>query len=90
MAIGALIIKKRYGLSDEDVVEEIREVIDTGLSESGTRLTDLHVWRVGKRAYSASLVLVTQDAALTPDRVREQLQVHEEIVHITVEINQHG
>ena len=25
MAIGALIIKKRYGLSDEDVVEEIRE-----------------------------------------------------------------
>ena len=25
MAVGALIIKKRYGLSDEDVVEEIRE-----------------------------------------------------------------
>jgi IS5 family transposase len=25
MAIGSLIIKKRYGFSDEDVVEEIRE-----------------------------------------------------------------
>ena len=75
---------------DHGVVEEIREVIDTGSSESGTSLADLHVWRVGKGAYAAALVIVTHDAALTPERVRTALSIHEEIVHVTVEINQCG
>ena len=32
--------------------------------------------------------LVTHDVALTPDAVRQRLAVHEEIVHVTVEIAQ--
>lgn len=51
---------------DHPVVDEIREAVET--SDSGeTRITDLHVWRVGKGAYSCALAVVTHDASLTPD-----------------------
>jgi cation diffusion facilitator family transporter len=73
---------------DHPVVEEIREVVETGPAAGDTRITDLHVWRVGKRAYSCALSVVTHDATLTADRVREQLAQHEEIVHSTIEIHQ--
>ena len=73
---------------DHGVVEEIREVIEKDFNNDGSRLSDLHVWRVGKGAYSAALVVVTHDSALTPERVKTALSIHEEIVHITVEINQ--
>jgi cation diffusion facilitator family transporter len=73
---------------DHPVVEEIREVVEAG-APGITRIVDLHVWRVGKQAYSCALSLVTQDLSLTPDKVREQLSVHEEIVHTTIEIHRH-
>lgn len=73
---------------DHGVVNEIREAIETECSEGGSRLADLHVWRVGQKAYSAALVVVTHDSGLTPDRIRAALRIHEEIVHVTVEINQ--
>lgn len=73
---------------DHGVVEEIREVIASAFASGGTRLADLHVWRVGKMAYSVALVVVTHDKTLTPEQVRSALQIHEELVHVTVEINQ--
>jgi cation diffusion facilitator family transporter len=73
---------------DHGVVEEIRAAIEAGFSNGGSRLADLHVWRVGRMAYSVALVLVTDDQALTPERVKSALQIHKEIVHATVEINQ--
>ena len=72
---------------DHPVVAEIREAVETGPDAGETRVADLHVWRVGKRAYACALTLVTHDPALTPDRVREQLRVHEEIAHATIEIH---
>ncbi len=69
---------------DHPVVDEIRAAIETGPDE--THVTDLHVWRVGKRAYSCAMSVVTHDATLTPQRIREQLAVHDEIVHVTAEI----
>ncbi len=72
---------------DHPVVDEIREAVETGPDGGATRIADLHVWRVGKQAYACALSLVTHDATLTPARVREQLAVHAEIVHATVEIN---
>jgi len=71
---------------DHPVVEEIREVVETGPEAGETHITDLHVWRVGKGAYSCALSVVTHDATLTPARLRDQLAVHEEIVHSTIEI----
>ncbi len=72
---------------DHPVVEEIREAVESGAEAGGTRITDLHVWRVGKGSYSCALSILTRDAALTPERIREQLGQHEEIVHATIEIN---
>lgn len=72
---------------DHPVVDEIREVVETGADEGETRITDLHVWRVGKKVYSCALSVVTNDASLTPDDIRQRLAVHEEIVHSTIEIH---
>lgn len=72
---------------DHPVVAEIREVI-AALPESGnTQITDLHVWRVGNGAYACAISLLTHDPALTPLQIREALGIHEEIVHVTVEIH---
>lgn len=73
---------------DHPVVQEIREAVETGPEAGETRITDLHVWRVGKRMYSCALSLVTHDQSLTPAHVRKQLAEHEEIVHSTIEIHQ--
>lgn len=68
---------------DHPVVEEIRETV----SSAENRITDLHVWRVGKKSYSCALSIVTRDSALTPAKVRNQLAQHREIVHSTIEIH---
>lgn len=73
---------------DHPVVEEIREVVESGVEAGDTRITDLHVWRVGKQKFSCALSVVTHDPALTASRVRDQLAQHEEIVHATIEIHQ--
>ncbi|MEZ5542938.1 MAG: CDF family Co(II)/Ni(II) efflux transporter DmeF [Pseudomonadota bacterium] len=72
---------------DHPVVDEIREVIETDSDTGHTRITDLHVWRVGKKVYSCAMTLVTHDATLTPAVVRERLSVHEEIAHSTIEVH---
>jgi len=71
---------------DHPVVEEIREAVETSPQ---TRVTDLHVWRVGKQVFSCALTVVTQEPDLTPDEVRQRLSVHEEIVHSTIEIHRY-
>lgn len=72
---------------DHPVVDEIREVIEPTENPDETRITDLHVWRVGKEAYSCAISIVTHSETLTPEQVREQLRQHEEIVHTTIEIH---
>ncbi len=69
---------------DDPVVQEIRDVIND--SPIKATITDLHVWRVGKGKYSCILSLISEKGA-TPDYFRERLSIHEELVHITVEIN---
>jgi len=72
---------------DHPVVDEIREVVETGEDAGDTRITDLHVWRVGKQVYSCAMTVVTHDRSLTPDEVRKRLSIHEEIVHSTIELH---
>jgi cation diffusion facilitator family transporter len=69
---------------DAPVVEEVRDVV-RGLPQPTTVL-DLHVWRVGKGKYACILSLST-GAALDADAVRRALSVHEELVHVTVEVS---
>jgi cation diffusion facilitator family transporter len=73
---------------DHPVVDEIREVVESGAGEGDTRITDLHVWRVGKGTYSCAVSVVTHDTLLTPERIRKMLSIHEEIAHATIEIHQ--
>jgi cation diffusion facilitator family transporter len=75
---------------DHPVVGEIREVIELLDKADDTLITDLHVWRVGKEAYACAVSIVTHSATLTPERVREKLSRHEEIVHTTIEIHRYG
>jgi cation diffusion facilitator family transporter len=69
---------------DHPVVQEIKEVIE---SDGQTRVSDLHVWRVGKRVYTCALTAVTHDPHLTATQLRQRLSVHEEIIHSTIEIH---
>jgi cation diffusion facilitator family transporter len=72
---------------DHPVVDEIREAVESNSGSGQTRISDLHVWRVGRASYSCAISLVTLDPTLTTDRVREWLSAHEEIVHSTIEVN---
>ncbi|HWT73089.1 MAG TPA: CDF family Co(II)/Ni(II) efflux transporter DmeF [Oxalicibacterium sp.] len=65
------------------VVEEIRDVIQA--SPIPAAIADLHVWRVGRGQYACILALLTS-ANVDGEYFRRQLQVHEELVHVTVEI----
>ena len=66
------------------VVAEIREVI--AASPIPATLCDLHVWRVGKGKYACIVSLLTTQSA-EPEYFKQQLRVHEELVHISVEVN---
>jgi cation diffusion facilitator family transporter len=72
---------------DHPVVDEIRQAVEADQSRGRTRITDLHVWRVGKKVYSCALTVVTQDAQLTAAEVRNKISIHEEVVHATIEIH---
>lgn len=69
---------------DDPVVEEVREVIAD--VDPDAYITDLHVWRVGKGKYSVILSLESK-SGMNPNDFRKALSIHEELVHITVEIN---
>jgi cation diffusion facilitator family transporter len=66
------------------VVAEIREVISA--SPIGAHISDIHVWRVGKGKYACILALVTKDE-VEPDYFKRALRVHEELIHISIEVN---
>lgn len=70
---------------DEPIVQEIIDVINDFNDE--VILEDLHVWKVGKGKFAAIITLncVSQ---MNANAVREALAIHEELVHISVELNQ--
>ncbi len=69
---------------DAPVVAEIRDVI--AAAPLNVQITDLHVWRVGKGKYACILALFSEEDT-TADYFKRLLAVHEEIVHITIELN---
>jgi len=69
---------------DAPVVKEVRAVIEHG--KVPARITDLHVWRVGRARY-ACVVSLTTSSQKDGDYFRRELAVHEELAHITVEVD---
>lgn len=69
---------------DAPVVQEVREAVEA--AELSAVVTDLHVWRVGRGKYACVLSVVAQGDA-KPEHFRQALSVHEELVHVTVEVH---
>ncbi len=68
------------------IVAEIRDTI--GQDSEKAQISDLHVWRVEKNKYACVLSLaVKENSKATAAYFRRQLDVHEELVHITIEID---
>lgn len=68
---------------DAPVVQEIREALE---ADGKTRICDLHVWQIGRGKYSCIAGLVTPTPE-PPEYYKSLLAVHEEIVHVTVEVH---
>lgn len=68
------------------LVSEIKEVI--AASPISAHICDLHVWRVGKGKYACILSLVTS-VDVEPDYFKRLLSIHEELIHLSVEVNHH-
>ena len=65
------------------IVQEIQEVINTSSWQAS--ISDLHVWRVGNGNYACILALATA-SDVTADTVRQALSIHQELLHVSVEI----
>jgi cation diffusion facilitator family transporter len=68
---------------DAPVVAEVRGVIERGAVPA--KITDLHVWRVGRAKY-AVVLRVTTPTDKDGEFFRQVLRVHEELAHVTVEV----
>lgn len=71
--------------ANHSLAREIRE----GIEDDDTRITDLHVWRVGPGKYAAIISLIAA-RTLTPAAYAAKVTIHEELVHVTVEVHQAG
>jgi cation diffusion facilitator family transporter len=68
---------------DAPVVDEIREVMTE--ADATAIIHDLHVWRVGQNQYA--VILAIQNAReKNADFYKKQLSIHEELVHINIEL----
>lgn len=72
---------------DHPLVEQIRAELQQDKGAGDTRVTDLHVWRVGQASYACALTLVTHDLGLTPKRARQLLAKHQGLAHATIEVH---
>ncbi|HBO5499032.1 CDF family iron/cobalt efflux transporter AitP [Pseudomonas aeruginosa] len=69
---------------DVPVAAEIRAAIAS--SPLPAELLDLHLWQVGQGKYACLLSLLTTEEG-SADYFKRRLAEHEELVHITVEVN---
>ena len=72
---------------DHPLAQELRGIVARLPESADTRLTDLHVWRVGRHQFACVLRLATSSTSLTAHRVREHLAHYPALVHATVEID---
>ncbi|HXT10133.1 MAG TPA: CDF family Co(II)/Ni(II) efflux transporter DmeF [Candidatus Angelobacter sp.] len=68
---------------DTDLPVVIREGIE---GDGDSKISDLHIWQVGAGKFAA-IVGVVAHQPKTPDEYRAALKIHEELVHVTVEVH---
>lgn len=69
-----------------DLPDEIRKSVESG---GDARIADLHIWQVGVGQFAAIVSIVAKNPR-PADFYREALSVHDELVHLTVEVHEHG
>jgi cation diffusion facilitator family transporter len=69
--------------AESDLNYEIRKAIE---NDSDTVIADLHIWQVGMNKFAAIISLVAHEPK-SPEFYKKLLQQHEELAHVTVEIN---
>jgi cation diffusion facilitator family transporter len=78
---GSILLDRVPASSDLPVV--IREGIEL---DGDSKITDLHIWQVGAGKFAAIIGVVAHHPR-TPDEYRAALKIHEELVHITLEVH---
>ncbi len=68
---------------DAPLVAEVRKVIEGGRVPA--KITDLHLWRVGRARYAVVLTVATPSAEGS-EYFRRELSAREELTHVTVEV----
>jgi cation diffusion facilitator family transporter len=77
---GSILLDRVPASSDLPVV--IRE----GIEEDGdSKITDLHIWQVAVNKFAAVISVVAHNPK-TPEEYRQALKIHEELVHVNVEV----
>jgi cation diffusion facilitator family transporter len=71
---------------ETDLGDEIRKAVE---EDEGATVADLHVWPVGVGRFSAIVSIVAREPR-TPDYYRRIFSEHEELGHVTIEIQQAG
>ncbi|HEV2248567.1 MAG TPA: CDF family Co(II)/Ni(II) efflux transporter DmeF [Terriglobia bacterium] len=79
-ATGSILLDRVPVISDLPIV--IREGIE---ADGDSKITDLHIWQLGAGKFAAIVSLVAHEPK-TPKEYRAALRIHEELVHITVEV----
>jgi cation diffusion facilitator family transporter len=68
---------------NDPIVQEVIDVIND--LEQKVQIEDLHIFRVGKGKYGCILALNSDDK-IDINHIKKELSIHEELVHITVEL----
>jgi cation diffusion facilitator family transporter len=68
---------------DHPLVGRVRQALE---EDGDTRVSDLHLWRVGRERFACIAAVVTSTPR-PPDHYRTLLQRHPQLVHVTVEVN---
>jgi cation diffusion facilitator family transporter len=77
---GSILLDRIPASSDLPVV--IREGIE---NDGDSRITDLHIWQVSMNKFAAIVSIVAHNPK-TPEEYRQSLKIHEELVHVNVEV----
>ena len=77
---GSILLDRIPAHTDLPVV--IREGIE---SDGDTRISDMHLWQVGAGKFAAAISVVAHHPK-SPEEYRQALKVHEELVHVTLEV----
>jgi cation diffusion facilitator family transporter len=76
---GSILLDRVPASSDLPIV--IRE----GIEDGDSKITDLHIWQVGVNKFAAVISVVAHNPK-TPAEYRQALKIHEELVHVNVEV----